>query len=177
MTRLNIRIIPDPVLRRKAENVLTVDKNVARLMEDMAETMVSADGLGLAAPQVGELMRVIVCASSMENRTGADILRMANPEILWRSEELYTYREGCLSIPDQFADITRPKKIRVRYLDQQNKVQDVEAEDLLSICIQHEIDHLNGVLFFDYLTPLKRNMMIRKVEKAKKLLDGKGFYD
>lgn len=174
MTRLNIRIIPDPVLRQAAQPVARVDKRIAQLMQDMAETMYPADGIGLAAPQVGVLERVIVC-----DRGAIDpksVLLMANPEVVWKSEETYTHREGCLSIPDQFAEITRPKKIRVRFLDQSDQAQEIEVEDLLSICIQHEIDHLNGVLFFDYLSPLKRNMMIRKVEKAKKLVGAQGFY-
>ena len=176
MTKLDIRIIPDPVLRRMAGPVAAVDRRIVQLMDDMVATMIPADGIGLAAPQVGVLDRVIVCRRGDEE-SPEDILRMANPEILRRSEALYTHREGCLSIPEQFAEITRPQKIRVRYLDRNNKAQELEAEDLLSICIQHEIDHLNGVLFFDYLTPLKRNMMIRKVEKAKKILSGKGFYE
>ncbi len=174
MTKLNIHIIPDPVLRQVAQPVAAVDKRIAQLMADMVETMYPADGLGLAAPQIGSLDRVIICdRGAFDPNT---VLMMANPEILWKSEETYTHREGCLSIPEQFADITRPKKIRVRYLDQQNKAQETEAEDLLSICIQHEIDHLNGILFFDYLSALKRNMMIRKVEKAKKIVGAKGFY-
>ena len=174
MTKLNILIIPDPVLRQVAQPVAAVDKRVARLMADMMETMYPADGLGLAAPQVGVLDRVIVCdRGEFDPNT---VLMMANPEILWKSTETYTHREGCLSIPDQFAEVTRPKKIRVRYRDQHNKTQEAEVEDLLSICIQHEIDHLNGVLFFDYLSPLKRNMMVRKVEKAKKIVGEKGFY-
>ncbi|MEJ0061962.1 MAG: peptide deformylase [Alphaproteobacteria bacterium] len=175
MTILTIRIIPDPVLRQMAKPVAAVDKAVAKLMEDMADTMYPADGMGLGAPQVGVLSRVIVCDPGGGKRENA--LGMANPEILWHSEETYTHKEGCLSIPGQFADITRPKKIRLRFLDRDNRPQQIEAEDLFAICIQHEIDHLNGVLFFDYLSPLKRDMMIRKVEKAKKALDGGGFYD
>jgi peptide deformylase len=174
MTKLNILIIPDPVLRQVAQPVAVVDKRIAKLMADMAEPMYPADGMGLAAPQVGALERVIVCDRGEFD--ASTVLMMANPEILWKSADTYTHREGCLSIPDQFAEVTRPKKIRVRYLDQKNKAQELEAEDLLSICIQHEIDHLNGVLFIDYLSALKRNMMIRKVEKAKKLVGEKGFY-
>lgn len=168
MSKLPIRIIPDPVLRKVAHPVSSVDKKVAQLMEDMLETMYPADGIGLAAPQVGVLDRVIVVdVSEQQDRSKA--LCMANPEIVWTSEETFTYSEGCLSIPGQFAEVTRPKKIRLTYLDQKDKRQEMEAEDLLSICIQHEIDHLNGVLFIDYLSALKRNMIIRKVEKAKRM--------
>lgn len=175
MSKLPIRIIPDAVLRQTAKPVAKVDARLARLMDDMLDTMYPADGLGLAANQVGLLERVIVCDRGQMQRDTA--LRMANPEILWTSEETYTHREGCLSIPDQFAEVTRPKRVRVKYLDQQNQEQVVEAEDLFAICIQHEIDHLNGILFFDHLSKLKRDMMIRKVEKAKKILGDKRFYD
>lgn len=175
MTKLAIKIIPEAVLRQTAQPVAAVDKRLANLMEDMLDTMYPADGIGLAANQVGSLERVIVCDRGELVRDTA--LRMANPEILWSSEETYTHKEGCLSIPDQFAEVTRPKKIRVRYLDQNNQEQVLETEDLLSICIQHEIDHLNGILFFDHISKMKRDMMIRKVEKTKKILDGKGFYD
>ena len=175
MSKLPIRIIPDAILRQTAKPVAKVDARLAQVMEDMLDTMYPADGLGLAANQVGLLERVIVCDRGQMQRDTA--LRMANPEILWSSEETYTHREGCLSIPDQFAEVTRPKQVRVRYLDQLNQEQIVEAEDIFAICIQHEIDHLNGVLFFDHLSKLKRDMMIRKVEKAKKILGEKGFYD
>lgn len=175
MSKLEIKIIPDPVLRQLAKPVAAVDARIAQLMEDMLDTMYPADGLGLAANQVGVLERVIVCDRGESNRDTA--LRIANPEIVWSSEETYTHKEGCLSIPDQFAPVTRPKRIRLRYLDQHNQTQELEAEDLLSICIQHEIDHLNGVLFFDHIGKMKRDIMIRKVEKAKKLLGDKGFYE
>ncbi len=175
MSKLTIRIIPDAVLRQTAQPVAKVDKRLATLMEDMLDTMYPADGIGLAANQVGSLDRVIVCDRGEMVRDTA--LRMANPEVIWSSEETYTHKEGCLSIPDQFAEVTRPKRIRVRYLDQNSQEQTLEAEDLLSICIQHEIDHLNGVLFFDHISKLKRDMMIKKVEKTKKLLGDKGFYD
>ncbi len=175
MSKLPIRIIPDAILRQTAKPVAKVDARLAQVMEDMLDTMYPADGLGLAANQVGLLERVIVCDRGQMQRDTA--LRMANPEILWSSEETYTHREGCLSIPDQFAEVTRPKQVRVRYLDQLNQEKIVEAEDLFAICIQHEIDHLNGILFFDHLSKLKRDMMVRKVEKAKKILGDKGFYD
>ncbi|MBI1273398.1 MAG: peptide deformylase [Alphaproteobacteria bacterium] len=168
MTKLDIRIIPDPVLRQTAAPVAAVDKQIAKQMDDMLETMYAGKGIGLAATQVGLLNRVIVIDVSTKEKK-SDPLLIANPEITWQSDDTFTYSEGCLSIPDQYAEVTRPRKIRLGYLDKDGKSCALEAEDLLSICIQHEIDHLNGVLFIDYLSTLKRNMIIRKVEKAKRL--------
>ncbi|HEU0117949.1 MAG TPA: peptide deformylase [Alphaproteobacteria bacterium] len=163
-----IRIIPDPVLREKAQPVSAVDKRVAKFMEEMLESMYTHHGIGLAANQVGSLERVITVDVS-EERNGTKALMMANPEIIWHDPEAtFTYKEGCLSIPDQYAEVTRPKRIRLTYLDRSGKKQEMEAEDLLSQCIQHEIDHLNGVLFIDYLSKLKRGMIERKVEKAQR---------
>jgi peptide deformylase len=140
-------------------------------MEDMVESMYRGNGIGLAANQVGSLERIITLDVSAE-RNGSKAILMANPEITWSDPELtFTYKEGCLSIPDQFADITRPKRIRVNYLDLQGKKQELEAEDLMSQCIQHEIDHLNGILFIDYLSKLKRDMIEKKVEKAQRNKD------
>lgn len=171
MSQIPIRIIPDPVLRQIAQPVAVIDKRVAKFMEDMLESMYVGRGIGLAANQVGSLERVITVDIS-EERNGTKAFLMANPEILWRDPaETFTYSEGCLSIPGQFADVTRPKRIRVAYLDQHGKKQEMEAEDLLSQCIQHEIDHLNGVLFFDYLSALKRNIIVRKVEKDQRQRD------
>src|SRR5580692_8250879 len=168
MTQLPIRIIPDPVLRKIAQPVSAVDKRVAKFMEDMVESMYKGRGIGLAANQVGSLERVITLDVS-EERDGSKALMMANPEIIWHDPEAtFTYNEGCLSIPDQYADVTRPKRIRLTYLDASGKAQEMEAEDLLSQCVQHEIDHLNGVLFIDHLSALKRSMITRKVEKAQR---------
>jgi peptide deformylase len=129
--------------------------------------MYKGHGIGLAANQVGSLERVITVDIS-EERNGNKALMMANPEIIWHDPEAtFTYNEGCLSIPDQYADVTRPKRIRLTYLDQHGKKQEMEAEDLLSQCIQHEIDHLNGVLFIDHISKLKRDMIVKKVEKAR----------
>lgn len=174
MTLLTIRTVPDPVLRTKAEPVTAVDAAVARLMDDMLETMY-ADGIGLAANQVGVLKRVIVLDIS-ESRNGKNALLMANPEILWASEELFTYHEGCLSLrptpddstPELFADVSRPRKIRLSYLDRAGEKKEMDAEDLLSQCLQHEIDHLNGVLFTDHLSALKRGMILRKIDKLRR---------
>ena len=166
MTQIPIRIIPDPVLRQKAKPVTAVDKRVAKFMDDMLESMYKGHGIGLAANQVGSLERVITVDISDE-RNGKGALLMANPVIIWHDPlETFTYNEGCLSIPDQYAKVTRPKRIRLNYLDQKGKPQELEAEDLLSQCIQHEIDHLDGVLFIDHISKLKRDMIVKKVEKA-----------
>ncbi len=171
MTQLSIRIIPDPVLRQIAKPVTLVDKRIAQFMEDMLESMYKAHGIGLAANQVGSLDRIIAVDVS-EERNGTKAILMANPEITWFDPEAnFTYKEGCLSIPEQYAEVTRPKRIRFTYLDLHGKKQEMEAEDLLSQCIQHEIDHLNGVLFIDHLSKLKRDMITRKVEKAQREKD------
>lgn len=171
MTQIPIRIIPDPVLRQKAQPVTAVDKRVAAFMDDMLESMYKGHGIGLAANQVGILQRVITVDVS-EERNGGKALLMANPEIIWRDPEAtFTYNEGCLSIPQHYADVTRPKRIRLTYLDQHGKKQELEAEDLLSQCIQHEIDHLNGVLFIDHISKLKRDMIVKKVEKTQRQKD------
>lgn len=168
MTQIPIRIIPDPVLRQKAAPVTSVDKRIAAFMDDMLESMYKSNGIGLAANQVGSLERIITVDVSTE-RNGHKALMMANPEIVWSDPEAtFTYNEGCLSIPDQYADVTRPKRIRLVYLDQKGKKQELEAEDLLSQCIQHEIDHLNGILFIDHLSRLKRGMIEKRVEKAQR---------
>jgi len=172
MTQIPIRIIPDPVLRQMAKPVTAIDKRVAKFMEDMLESMYKGHGIGLAANQVGSLERVITVDIS-HDRNASQALLMANPEIIWHDpKETFTYNEGCLSIPEQYADVTRPKRIRVTYLDQRGKKQELEAEDLLSQCIQHEIDHLNGVLFIDHVSKLKRDMIVKKVEKAQRQKDG-----
>jgi peptide deformylase len=166
---LKLCIVPDPVLRKMANPVKVVDKAVARFMHEMLETMYTEHGVGLAAPQVGQLTRVIVVDVEEEQSATAAFM-MADPEIHWRSEEEFTYKEGCLSIPGQYAEVTRPKRIRMSYTDVNNQRIEMEAEDLLSTCIQHEIDHLNGVLFVDHLSKLKRDMMLKRVEKAQRLL-------
>ena len=172
MTQLAIQIIPADVLRKVAQPVASVDKRIAKFMEDMAETMYKGDGIGLAANQVASLERVITVDTS-EERDGTRVFLMANPEVVWSDpEETFTYNEGCLSIPGHYAKVTRPKRIRLTYLDQQGKKREMEAEDLLSQCIQHEIDHLNGVLFIDHLSKLKRDMILKKIDKERKEEEG-----
>jgi peptide deformylase len=136
-------------------------------MDDMLETMYAAPGIGLAAPQVGVTQRIIVLDVAREDEKPAPI-KMANPELVWVSDEDVTYNEGCLSLPEHYADVARPKAIRVRYLDHQNEIRELAAEGLLATCIQHEMDHLDGVLFVDHITALKRNIILRKLLKAKK---------
>jgi peptide deformylase len=169
MALLNVLVAPDPRLKIKAKHVAVVDDEVRRLMDDMLETMYAAPGIGLAAPQIGDPRRIIVIdLAHDEDDEPKRPLRMANPEILWHSEDETTYNEGCLSLPDHYADVTRPKEIRVRYLDDQNEIREMHADGLLATVIQHEIDHLQGVLFVDHISPLKRNIILRKLTKLKR---------
>ena len=167
MAKLDIIIAPDPRLKLKCKPVPKVDAKVARLMDDMLQTMYAAPGIGLAAPQVGQALRIIVLDVAREDEKPAPI-KMANPELIWVSDEDVTYNEGCLSLPEHYADVVRPKAIRVRYLDHENEIRELEAEGLLATCIQHEMDHLDGILFVDHITALKRNIILRKLLKAKK---------
>ena len=167
MAILPIITAPDPRLAKKARPVEKVDASVRELMDDMLETMYEAPGIGLAAPQVGVLKRIIVvdCAKTDEK---PQPYKLANPEILWRSDELLTNNEGCLSLPEHYADVTRPAEIKVRYLDEQNEIRELHAKGLLATCIQHEIDHLEGTLFVDHISALKRNIILRKLAKLKR---------
>ena len=167
MSQLSILVVPDSRLKRHAEPVARVDDEVRRLMDGMLEAMHEAKGIGLAAPQVGVLKRVIVCDISRPEEE-AQPYRMANPEILWRSEDEVSGEEGCLSLPEQYGEVTRPARIKVRYLDRHNEIREMEADGLLARCIQHETDHLEGVLFVDHVSSLKRNIILRKLAKAKK---------
>ena len=167
MAVLPIIVAPDPRLKRIAEPVAKVDAEMRRLMDDMLETMYKAPGIGLAAPQVGVLKRVIMIDLAREDEKPQP-LRMANPELIWVSDEDAVYNEGCLSLPEHYADVTRPAAIKVRYIDHENEIRELEADGLLATCIQHEMDHLEGILFVDHLTALKRNIILRKLLKAKK---------
>lgn len=161
--------VPDPVLRKKAQEIARVDDTLRAQMDKMLNTMYDAPGIGLAANQVGLLNRVLVMDLSRrtEEEPAAPIF-MANPQVIWESEDISVMEEGCLSIPQQYAEVERPARVRVKYLNYDGKEAELEAEGLLSHCVQHEIDHLNGVLFVDYLSSLKRNMILRKVDKMKK---------
>lgn len=167
MSVLPIILAPDPVLKRECAAVERVDDEVRRLMDDMLETMYAAPGVGLAAPQTGALKRVIVVDVSDPEGVRAPLM-MANPEIIEASEDVSPREEGCLSFPDHYAQVTRPDRVRVRYLDHENEIREIEADGLLSTCIQHEMDHLDGVLFVDRISMIKRGMILRKMVKLKK---------
>jgi len=167
MTRLPILVAPDPRLKAQAKAVDTVDAEIRQLMDDMLETMYSANGIGLAAPQVGVSKRVLVMDVAREDEKPNPI-RMANPEIVWASQEEELREEGCLSLPEQFAEVVRPTAVRVRYLDYENEIRELDADGILGICVQHEMDHLEGTLFVDRISNLKRNMILRKLQKMRR---------
>ena len=167
MAILDIIVAPDPRLKITAKPVKKVDAGVRKLMDDMLATMHSANGIGLAAPQVGDARRVIV-VDVMGEDAEPNPLCMANPELLWTSDDECVHEEGCLSLPQQYAEVSRPDRIRVRYLDHENEIRELEAAGVLATCIQHEMDHLEGVLFVDHVSALKRRMILRRLQKAKK---------
>ncbi len=159
--------LPDPRLRLVSKPVAKVDAGVRALMDDMLETMYDAPGIGLAAIQIAEPLRVVVIDAAKKDDPPEPMF-FINPEITWSSEETSVHEEGCLSIPDYYEDIERPAKVRVRFLDRDGKAREIDTEGLLATCIQHEIDHLNGVLFIDHLSRLKRERAIKKFAKAAK---------
>lgn len=166
MALLPIIIVPDPVLKQVAQPISQITDEVRTQAVDMIETMYKAPGIGLAANQVNMLNRLIVLDPDYRhNNESRNALVMINPEIVWKSEEISIMEEGCLSIPQQYAEVERPRSVRVKYVDLDGTVKEWIGEDLASHCVQHEIDHLNGVLFIDYLSRLKRNIILRKVEK------------
>jgi peptide deformylase len=172
MSLLPIIFVPDPVLKTVATPIETINEAIKQQAYDMIETMYAAPGIGLAANQVNKLNRLIVMdpefrKDKKRSQSKDNALVMINPEIVWKSENLSVMEEGCLSIPQQYAEVERPYSVRVSYLDLDGNRLEYVAEELASHCVQHEIDHINGVLFVDYLSRLKRNMMIRKVEKSK----------
>lgn len=167
MARLPIIIAPDPRLKVTAAPVDAVDDEVRRLMDDMLETMHAAPGIGLAGPQVGVAKRVLVLDVAGDDE-GPNPLKVANPEILWASDETRVDEEGCLSVPDHYAEVTRAARVTVRYLDYDNEIREIEAEGTLATCLQHEMDHLDGKLFIDHLSLLKRGIILRKLKKVMK---------
>ncbi len=167
MAVLPIISAPDPRLKLTCEPVAKVDKEIARLMADMLETIYHVPGIGLAAPQVGRAIRVIVADIGREKDDRQPYL-MANPELLWASDEVWEYEEGCLSLPGEYALLSRPEKIRVAYLDKKNQPQELEAEGILATCVLHEMDHLEGILFVDHLSKLKRDLILRRLVKQRK---------
>ncbi|WP_208437207.1 peptide deformylase [Bartonella taylorii] len=159
--------LPDPVLREVSKPVEHIDSTLQKLADDMLDTMYNAQGVGLAAIQIGIPLRMLVIDVSRDD-IPKNPLVVINPEILWLSDERSTYKEGCLSIPEYYAEVERPKRLCVRYQDRQGKQTEIEADDLLATCLQHEIDHLNGCLFIDHISKIKRDMVIRKFKKRAK---------
>ncbi|MCA1491060.1 peptide deformylase [Sinorhizobium alkalisoli] len=168
MTIKPLIILPDPILRQMSAPVETIDDEVRRLADDMLETMYDAPGIGLAAIQIGLPRRLLVLDVTKEGEERKPLV-FINPKVVRYSEERSVYEEGCLSIPDYYAEVERPAAITVEYLDRDGKQQSIEADGLLATCLQHEIDHLNGVLFIDHISKLKRDMVIRKFTKAAKV--------
>jgi peptide deformylase len=164
--------VPDPLLRQVSSPVEEVTDEVRALIDDMFETMYAAPGIGLAAVQVGVPRRILVMDLQEPEEEGGEPLRrpmvFINPEIVTKSESAILYSEGCLSVPDQYADVERPDRVRARWLDRDGKAHEEELEGLLGICLQHEMDHLEGVLFIDYLSRLKRDMILKRIAKARK---------
>ena len=170
MTVRRILTEPNKTLRQKSLPVEKVDKDLQLLMDDMVETMYAAPGIGLAAIQVGVAKRVIVIDIAQKDGPKNPMF-FINPEIIEKSNNNSTYEEGCLSVPGQFAEIERPDKCHVKYLDYHGKQQEINAEGMLATCIQHEMDHLEGILFIDYLSKLKQSMIIKKLSKQKKAIE------
>ena len=160
-------ILPDPILRQVSKPLERVDASVRKLADNMLATMYDAPGIGLAAIQIGEPVRMLVIDLAKEDETPAPQV-FINPEVLESADARSVYEEGCLSIPDYYAEVERPASVRVKYLDRDGKLQEIEAEGLMATCLQHEIDHLNGVLFIDHISRLKRNLITKKFTKAAK---------
>ncbi len=168
MSLRDIITLPDPLLRQTSRPVSGVDKATRKLFDDMLETMYEAPGIGLAAVQIGVPQRLVVIDLSKENEEKKPLF-MVNPEVVSKSETLSDYEEGCLSIPEFYEMVSRPAEVKVRFLDRQGEAQELLANGILATCIQHEIDHLNGILFIDYISKLKRDRVVKKFVKAQKL--------
>jgi len=174
MAILPLVIAPDPRLKTKSSHVEMVDDSLRQLVRDMFDTMYQEKGIGLAAVQVGILKRLLIADVTWRDEGGpGKQYALVNPEILESSEDPHIYKEGCLSFPEQFADVERPASVRVRYLDLDGKQQEETFEGLLATCVQHEIDHLNGIVFVDHISLAKRDMILRKLKKMKK----QGYFD
>ena len=170
MAKKKILTIPNSILRKVSEPVTKIDTETKKLMDNMLETMYAAPGIGLAAVQIGVLKRVIVIDLSKADEK-KDPLFIINPEIINKSNELASYEEGCLSIPNQFAEVKRPSSCEVNFLDYDGKKTEINADGLLATCIQHEVDHLNGILFIDHLSKLKKDLILKKTKKQIKEID------
>ncbi|MEX0971182.1 MAG: peptide deformylase [Paracoccaceae bacterium] len=167
MSLRNILIHPDPRLKKRCAEIGTLDADIRKLADDMLQTMYDAPGIGLAAPQIGVLKRLFVMDVSAKDATGVPMV-LINPEITWSSDELNTHEEGCLSIPEIFDEITRPAQVRMRYLDIDGKTHENEFDGLAATCVQHELDHLNGRLFIDFLSMARRGLITGKMKKLKR---------
>ena len=167
MALRDILVVPDPILKKVSDRVDVVDDDVRALMDDMLETMYAAPGIGLAAIQIGVAKRVIVMDLAKQDEP-KEPRYFINPEILWASEETQPYEEGCLSVPEIYDEVERPAHVKLRYLDYHGKTIEEDAEGMYAVCIQHEMDHLDGVLFIDHLSRLKREQAVRKVKKQAK---------
>ena len=169
MALLPIIVAPDPRLKVKCGDVIEVTDDLRQLMDDMLETMYDAPGIGLAAPQVGVTKRIIVVDIS-RGESDNQPYKMINPEVIWYSDELVDYEEGCLSLPQQYAEVRRPSGIHLTYIDPFGITQELKTTGILATCIQHEIDHLDGKLFVDHISKLRRDLIIRKLKKYKAAL-------
>ena len=165
MAKLKVYEYPHPILRKQAAKVEGVDNEIRKLLDDMLETMYVEEGVGLAAPQVGVSKRMLVIDYERDEENAGKPIYMINPEIIWTSEEKNCGEEGCLSVPNVRAEVERFAKVKVRYLDYHGKEQEVLAEGFFAVVVQHEMDHLDGILYIDHLSRLKRNMLIKKLEK------------
>ena len=175
MSILDIIKIPDPVLKTACDPVERVDDDMRRLLDNMLETMYDAPGIGLAGPQIGVTRRILTmdCARRAEDDESDEPVKpepifMVNPEIVWSSDDMSSYEEGCLSIPEYYAEVERPAEVIVKYVGYNGQEEELKADGLLATCVQHEIDHLDGILFIDYLSKLKRDRVIKKFAKLKK---------
>ena len=168
MALRDIILHPDPRLKTRTEAVETIDQALEKLADDMLETMYAAPGIGLAAPQIGVMKRLLVMDCEKEEDAEPRPMVLINPEVTWASDEQNVYEEGCLSIPDQYADVERPAEVDVTWLGLDGETHSERFDGLWATCVQHEIDHLNGKLFIDYLKPLKRQMITRKMQKLKR---------
>ncbi len=169
MSQLTILTVPDPRLTKVADPITCVTDDIRQLMDDMLETMYANEGMGLAATQVGILKRIIVIdLNASEEDLPPTPLKMVNPEILWQSGETSHLVEACLSVPYQRGDVERPSRVKIRYMDEHNVTHEIDADGLMATCVQHEIDHLNGILYIDHLSRLKREIILRKLQKLKR---------
>ena len=172
MTKLKLYTYPEPILKKKAEKVMVVDDSIRQLLNDMLETMYADAGVGLAAPQIGISKRIVVIDVEQQDIEQDELIKgnplfLVNPEIIWHSDEIVCGEEGCLSVPGQRAEVERYAQVKVHYIDKEGKEQEILGDGLLSICLQHELDHLDGILYIDRISRLKRQMIVKKLQKTK----------